>query len=129
MCRSDEPEATSPACGTGLGPDGNGWRSGWIIFYDQDGTGDRTSTNTVLRVQAALTQLDSVRQITSSSCPTSSVSTKIVFTATGRLKNMSSGMMTLRFGGSEFTSDLQRRVSISIGGQARIAGDGTATCG
>lgn len=125
MCRSDAPEASSPACGSGSGPGGNGWASGWIIFYDQDGTGNRTVTSTdpVLRVQAALTQLDSVVQKTGGS------STKIIFTATGRLENMSSGMMTLQFGGGKFTADLQRTVCISIGGQARIAGDGIAACG
>ena len=125
MCRSDAPEATNPECGSKSGPGDNGWVRGWIIFYDQDGTGDRTVTSTdpVLRVQAALTQVDSIVQSTGGS------STKIVFTGTGRLKNMSSGMMTLQFGGGKFTSDLQRTVCVSIGGQARIAGDGNAACG
>ena len=53
MCRSNAPEAASPACGSGSGPGGNGWVSGWIVFYDQDSDGTRidSSTDPVLRVQ------------------------------------------------------------------------------
>ena len=124
MCRSDSPDAASPACGSGSGSGSNGWVSGWIVFHDLDGDGTRTSTSTdpVLRVQSALTSLDSVVQTTGGS------STKFVFTATGRLKNLSSGLVTLQFGGGNYSNDLQRTVCVSLGGRGRIAGDGYSAC-
>ena len=121
MCRSDAPEAASPACGSGAGPGTNGWVSGWIIFHDVDGDKGRTSLSTdpVLRVQAAITTIDSIVE--------SGSSTKFLFTATGRLTL--GGITSMQFGSnSNFTNATQRLVCISVGGRARIAGDGTASC-
>lgn len=128
MCRSDTPEAASPACGSGSGPGTNGWVSGWIIFYDRDNTGTRTTTSTmadhpVLRVQSALTSLDSATETGGGGS-----STKFVFTATGRMKSVSSAT-SLQFGGGSYTADLQRMVCVSVGGRARIAGNGNTSCG
>lgn len=128
MCRSDSPEATNASCGTGSGPGGNGWVSGWIVFHDKNNNGQRNYNSdpilddTILRVQAPITALDSIVEGGSSS------STKLVFTGTGRLLNISSAT-SLQFGGGDFTADLQRMVCISLGGRARIAGDGNSTCG
>lgn len=122
MCRSDAPEATNPTCGSGSGPGGNGWVSGWIIFYDLNGNGAKTSTEPLLRVQAPISSIDSIVEGGSSS------STKLRFTGTGRLLNLSSAT-SLQFGGSNFSNDMQRVLCISLGGRARIAGDGTASCG
>lgn len=128
MCRSDAPEVTKATCGSGSGPGGNGWVSGWIIFYDRNNNGDRNYNanpdldDTILRVQSPLTSLGSVLQTTGGS------STKFVFTATGRLKNLSSGVVTLQFGGDNYSNDLQRTVCVSLGGRGRIAGDGYASC-
>lgn len=125
MCRSDAPEAASPACGSGSGPGSNGWVSGWIIFYDQDGNGNRAaaSTDPVLRVQAPITSIDSI--VESKASPPA----KFQFTATGRLLNLSSAT-SLQFGGNPtFANTAQRVVCVSLGGRARIAGDGNASCG
>ena len=123
MCRSNAPEAANPVCNTGSGPGGNGWVSGWIIFHDVNGDGTRTSTSTaatdpVLRVQAAITSIDSIGQ--------SGTSTYLIFTATGRLPLGTDTL--LRFGGGDFTSTTQRTVCVSVGGRSRIAGDGLASC-
>lgn len=128
MCRSDSPEATNASCGTGSGPGGNGWVSGWIVFHDKNNNGQRNYNadsildDTVLRVQAPITTLDSIVEGGSSS------STKLVFTGTGRLLNISSAT-SLQFGGGDFPANIQRMVCISLGGRARIAGDGTSSCG
>lgn len=121
MCRSDAPEAASPVCGAGSGPDGNGWVSGWIIFHDADDDGTRvaTSTDPVLRVQSPITSMDSIVE---------GSSTKFRFTATGRLRNLSSAGTTLQFGGGNYANSVQRIVCVSLGGHARIAGDGNASC-
>jgi len=123
MCRSDSPEAIKPVCNTGSGSSGNGWASGWIIFYDLDGNGTRTSTSTdpVLRVQSALTSPDSIVDAKASS--------KFQFTATGRLRSLSAGAGSLQFGSNDhYTNDLQRVVCVSLGGRGRIAGNGNASC-
>jgi type IV fimbrial biogenesis protein FimT len=122
MCRSDAPEATTPVCGSGTGPGGKGWVSGWIVFQDLNTNGDIDANEPILRVQAAFSSIDSILESGSSS------STKFNFTATGRLHD--SGSATgLTFGGSTFSSDLRRIVCVSLGGRARIAGDGSTSCG
>jgi type IV fimbrial biogenesis protein FimT len=124
MCRSEAPEATNASCGSGAGPDGNGWVSGWIIFYDKntaDGNDQRNYDadakldDTILRVQSPITSMDSIVESGGSS-------TKLVFTATGRLQNLNSAT-SLQFGGPAFAADMQRNVCISLGGRARIATD------
>ena len=124
MCRSDAPEAANPVCGSGSGPGTNGWVSGWIIFHDVNGDGTRTSSSTaatdpVLRVQAAITSIDSIVE--------SGSSTKFLFTATGRLTL--SSITSMQFGSNAaFANTVQRLVCVSVGGRARIAGDGLASC-
>lgn len=122
MCRSNAPEAATPRCGPGNGPGGNGWISGWIVFHDADGDGTKTaaSADPVLRVQAPITSIDSITELTPVNL--------FRFTATGRLTNLASAT-TLQFGGGDFSNDLQRVMCVSVGGRARIAGDGLASCG
>ena len=125
LCRSDNPEAASPTCGTGSGPGGNGWVSGWIIFQDLDNDGNKDNSSPidpVLRVQAPLTSMDSIVEGGSSS------STKIRFTATGRLLNLSSGATQFQFGGGNYANEVQRKVCVNLGGRARIAGNGNSAC-
>lgn len=117
MCRSDDPEAASPACGAGSGPGGNGWVSGWIIFEDRDGSLTRNAGDQVLRVQSPITNLDSIVEASS---------TKFQFTALGRMKSLNSAT-SLQFG-SSIPNTRQRMVCVNQTGRARIAGDGTASC-
>ncbi len=122
MCRSDAPEAANPTCGSGSGPGGNGWVSGWIIFYDENGNGAKAAAEPLLRVQAPVSAVDSIVEGGTGS------STKFRFTGTGRLLNLNSAT-SLQFGGGEFANDRQRVLCVSLGGRARIAGDGMASCG
>lgn len=119
MCRSDAPEAASPTCGSGSGPGGNGWVSGWIIFQDLNNDGTKDSTDPLLRIQAPITSINTI----------GNASTKLVFTATGRLQSISGGNMTLQFGSTpNFSNTEQRVVCVSLGGRARVAGDGLSSC-
>ena len=121
MCRSSSPEATSAACDTGST---TGWETGWIIFHDLNNSGNRTSSGTgaepLLRVQAPITSMDSI---------SSGSTTTFVFTATGRLRNLSSGAGTLQFGAGNYPIDVQRIVCVNLGGRAFISGNGNAACG
>ncbi|MES2192146.1 MAG: GspH/FimT family pseudopilin [Pseudomonadota bacterium] len=120
MCRSDAPEAATPTCGSGSGPGGNGWVSGWIIFQDRDGSQDYSSAGDdgqLLKVQGPITNLDTIVEASS---------TKFQFVGTGRMKNLSSAT-ALQFG-SNMPNTRQRMVCVNASGRARIAGDGTASC-
>jgi type IV fimbrial biogenesis protein FimT len=52
MCRSDNPEAASPACSAATSTD---WSNGWIIFVDINSDGTVDTGDTVIRVQPVLT--------------------------------------------------------------------------
>ena len=121
MCRSDAPENSPPACGSGAGPGGDGWVSGWIIFHDLDNDGTLDANESLLRVQAPITAMDSIVEGGGSS-------TKLLFTATGRLRTVGSAT-SFQFGGGRYENSIQRVLCINLGGRARIAGDGTASCG
>ncbi|HEY5581091.1 MAG TPA: GspH/FimT family pseudopilin [Rhodoferax sp.] len=131
MCRSDYPEASNPVCGPsndGIDVDGDGlgdgWVSGWIIFVDLNNTGTKTAAEPLLRVQGPTKSIGSIMERHGSNS-----STKFRFTATGRLLNLSSAT-TLQFGGNPtFSNDVQRVVCVSLGGRARISGNGTTDCG
>ncbi len=47
ICRSDAPEAATPACGTHTG----NWATGWVVFVDENDDGVIDAADTVLRVQ------------------------------------------------------------------------------
>jgi type IV fimbrial biogenesis protein FimT len=114
LCRSAAPEAAPPTCGGGSA----GWESGWVIYHDLDNDG-AIDSNEVIRVQGPIT---TVNTITESGTPTT-----FQFTATGRVTN--GAISTLQFGsGPVFDNAAQRVVCVSVGGRARIAGDGTAAC-
>lgn len=119
MCRSDAPETSTATCGSGSGPGGNGWVSGWIIFHDLDNDGARAANEPILRVQSAITSVDSISE-------TSTPVNKFRFMATGRLTL--SGPTTMRFGGGNFANERQRIVCVNVGGRGRIAGDGSQAC-
>jgi type IV fimbrial biogenesis protein FimT len=119
ICRSDAPEAASPACGTGSGPGGNGWVSGWFIFHDLNKNDTWNSGEPILRVQAPITAIDSITP--------SSATNVIKFKATGR--TTISTAVTLQFGSAPtYANTAQRVVCVGPGGYARISGDGLATC-
>ena len=112
ICRSNAPEATTPAC------DGNtsaskGWATGWVIYYLNDDGSKR-----VLRVQSPISSVDSVIEA-------SSPSYKFSFNATGRLPGATT---TINFGSTDFPAEIQRTVCVSVGGRVRVAGDGLASC-
>lgn len=114
MCRSSNPDSASPTCGTGSTV---GWESGWIVFLDQDSDGirdanaDASLDDRILRVQGPITSIGMISDI-------NGAATKLKFTSTGRLMNLTSAT-TLTFGGS-YDVSLIRKVCINLGGRARI---------
>ena len=120
MCRSDAPEATTPVCNTNSGPGGNGWVSGWLVFEDRDSNANFSAGDQLLRVQGPITNLDRIVE-------SGGASTKLVFTAMGRMNLASATSFT--FGStSTMTSAQQRAVCVGQSGRARIVGDGTTSC-
>jgi type IV fimbrial biogenesis protein FimT len=121
VCRSAAPEATSPTCATAADVT-NGWATGWLIFEDRDNDSTFNTGDNLLRVQAPVKNVENIAEATSTTV------TLFKFTATGRLLDNTSSAGLL-FGGTNFTSDLKRRVCISPGGRARIAGNASTSCG
>ncbi len=120
VCRSDDPESATPACGTGHGPGNNGWISGWIIFHDLDNDGAWDSGERVLRVQAAMSSPDQIVEDGAAS------STVFRFTGTGRLLS-SAGATSMRFG-SAANGTARRTVCVNAGGRARVDTNASAVC-
>lgn len=126
MCRSNAPTAAIPQCDTDIGPNGNGWVSGWIIFEDRDRTAvyNATFDGPLLRVQTPLSgSVDSILETGNKASP----STKFVFTALGRQKALANAT-SLQFGGGKYSTTQQRMVCVNWTGRARIAGDGSTVC-
>lgn len=48
VCRSDAPEATTPACNT----NGGDWSTGWIIFSDDNNNQSYDATESIIQVQS-----------------------------------------------------------------------------
>jgi type IV fimbrial biogenesis protein FimT len=122
MCRSNLPEAASPTCGTGSGPGGNGWVSGWLIFEDRDNSNNYNTGDQLLKIQPAITSVDTFLESGSSS------STKFEFTPTGRLKNLTSATQLQVGSNFSMTNAQQRTLCVSMSGRVRIVGDGTTSC-
>ncbi|NMM09190.1 MAG: prepilin-type N-terminal cleavage/methylation domain-containing protein [Polaromonas sp.] len=114
MCHSNSPEAANPVCDNDSGPGGNGWISGWIVFQDLGGGG-----KALLRVQPPITSMDSIKE-----GDNLTTTTQFAFTATGRIPPSETSMI---FGGSNYPSDVQRRVCINASGRPRISAS-VATC-
>ena len=122
MCRSANPDAAVPTCGTGSTV---GWESGWIVFHNLTPGSTRSSDEPLLRVQGPITSVNTIAE--------AGAATVFQFTATGRL-NLSAAT-SVQFGSNPpFATDAQRIVCIGLGGRTRIALDGAgkptgnATC-
>lgn len=122
LCRSEAPEDVPPTCATTTPAGSKGWATGWVVFHDRDADDAFSAGDEPLRVQAAMESIDAILEGTAAD------STVFRFTATGRLADIGSAA-TMNFGGSNFDTPLKRVVCVSAGGRARVAGDGSATCG
>jgi len=121
VCHSDAPEASSPTCTTGAN-----WKTGWIVFHDQNNDGTKDATDPVLKVQGALIGIDSIAEVNTSTG-------KFDFTATGRTVGLTAST-GIKFGGSNYATEQQRVLCVGISGRALIGVDangkinGGATC-
>lgn len=119
LCRSDDPEAASPVCSPGAGPAGAGWATGWLIFHDLDGNGERDASDPVLMVRRAPPVVDSISD--------GGASTVYRFTPLGRLFT-GTGMTELSVGGDRVDPGLRRTICIFPTGTARMLPVGSDSC-
>ena len=113
LCQTDDPDDALPTCSTAVGT--KGWAKGWVVTWTNP-----AGTRSVLRVQSGFSSVDSILE--SGGGPTT-----LAFNATGRL-SMTAQAIQLNFGGSKFATSLKRVVCVSVGGRARVAGDGGTSC-
>ena len=109
ICPSTDPQIDNPGCS------GNNWKTGWIVFLDQDGNATRdtgsTSTESLLRRREALTGSLSAQALSGSPALTG-----LRFNAEGRFPG---GARNLDF--QSTISDVNRLTCISITGRVRVA--------
>jgi type IV fimbrial biogenesis protein FimT len=111
ICRSDDPEAASPAC---TSSSARGWVAGWIIYEERDGTDGLGSSDKLLRIQAPLNGVDSA----------SSTRTDFTFTPLGRSQAANFNVVF----GDDMPEQRKRKVCIGFTGRPRIAADATSSC-
>jgi type IV fimbrial biogenesis protein FimT len=127
MCRSDDPEASSPSCKTDGGTDfdgdsvKDGWVSGWFVFVDRNDNGLWDSGEPILRVQSKNTSAGTIAE------GVANTSTVFKYSSTGRLLGLTAAV-TLTVGSSKFSDKVKRKLCINMIGQTKIAGDGTSSC-
>lgn len=117
LCRSADPEASSPTC-TAATPAG-GWATGWIVFLDLNGNGSRDPADPVLKVRSAVSGLDTIDD--------GGAGGPYRFTALGRLLP-GAAATELSFGGAKIDPDLRRSVCVLPSGAARLQANGAASC-
>lgn len=109
LCPSADPSASSPACS------GSDWKTGWIVFLDQDANATRdtgsTSAEAVLRRREALTGSLSAKALSGSTALTG-----LRFNAEGRFPG---GARNIDF--QSAVPDVNRLACISITGRTRVA--------
>lgn len=123
MCRSDSPEISMAVCSTSSASGVENWASGWIIFHDlgiNSDSGDRYANDQILRIKSKAGSLDSIIQ-------SNGQASKFRFTGTGRLLSLG-GQTDIVFGGSNIDIEIQKKLCISLGGYAKISGDGASLC-
>jgi type IV fimbrial biogenesis protein FimT len=94
------------------------WKSGWIVFVDENGNGAVDAGDVVLRVQEALPGIASIAAADNSSAP------KFVFEATGWSQSATQTFWVKPTG----SATVPRLVCVSIKGRAAIRPKGTAAC-
>jgi type IV fimbrial biogenesis protein FimT len=119
LCRSDDPEVANPVCGTGAGGNGRGWATGWIIFQDIDGSGNRNDDEPILQIHGAVVGVESIDD--------GALARKLIFGPTGRLVNPADAV-ALVFGGSNFVVEDKRVICVGASGRARSVGNGLLSC-
>lgn len=113
VCQSDDPEAASPVCSAG-----SEWVSGWLMFEDRDRDGTFSANDKLLRIQPALSAVDSLTERNDND--------KFLFTPMGRQKGNARGNFLV--GESRIADTRRRVVCMGAGGMARVAGDGSTAC-
>jgi type IV fimbrial biogenesis protein FimT len=97
MCATDDPTASTPACGTN-------WASGWLVYYSTTTTGTPTTANLIKTGDSS-----------SGSVATSgTAAAKIVFTSRGTVYNNTTDV-TIIANATSCTSGKDKQITITLG--------------
>lgn len=108
VCRSSDPMAALPTCGTG-----NGWGDGWVVFEDVGDDGGFTAGNdTVLRTEDAISGGNTIN---------SSIANYIRYSSDGRSNTWGSFTICSKYNDPDFT----RQIDVSSTGRPRVVKEGT----
>ncbi|WP_422952707.1 GspH/FimT family pseudopilin [Undibacterium sp. TC4M20W] len=121
ICKSDNPEATTPACSNVVSnaSSNTGWAGGWIAFKDANSDGQFNPGDDLLFVQPATMRTFNEGSVV----PTPNNTVALTFNATGQ--NMG-GAVQFYVKGNDPDTTRDRYVCVGIGG--RILVSKTAAC-
>jgi type IV fimbrial biogenesis protein FimT len=107
VCRSNNPTAAEPDCGTG-----NGWGDGWVVFEDAGDDGGFTAGNdTVLRTEDAISGGNTIN---------SSIANYIRYSSDGRSNTWGNFTICSKYNDPDFT----RKIDVSSTGRPRVEKEG-----
>jgi type IV fimbrial biogenesis protein FimT len=115
ICPSSNSESAKPSCASDT-REANAWQLGWIVFANSDGDANYSydaTTDTLLRVQGALSNSGGITKITGSA------PSKLVYRSTGIL--LSGGASSFTFDAMSSNALLKKRVCISLQGRAYVS--------
>lgn len=112
VCQSSDSATCSVAPGA--------WALGWIIFIDFNGNGSRDAGDTLLRVQAAPSGIQSIQNIPAND------RTFFTYQANGVAKAANQSFFVVPSGGG--AASLTRLVCVSVAGRASLRAEGSNAC-
>lgn len=113
LCPSSDPTSATAACS------GNDWRTGWILFVDEDNNSARASTEAILRRQESISA-QSGGIVTNGSNPVSAFR----FNGEGRIPGAQDNLKFI----STLSGIDDRLLCVNTTGRVRVLAKGVSTC-
>ena len=122
LCVASNPDSDLRTCANAAGT--AGYAAGWLVFVDLDGDGTLDGTDTILRVQQALTE-----RVNGASSNTTATAKSFTFLNNGLSTAAQSGVtFTPHTSDTAESSAMQRMVCVARTGRARITSAGASSC-